>query len=130
MANSIKAFSDLDISFQSHPVTKDLLKKTGPNAIVQSVINLIQLSHYEKPFHPEIGSNVRKLLFEPLDNITSNLLSEEIKTTLANFEPRVKVNNVYVQSNENLDGYDITIEFFIVNMSNLISISVFLERVR
>jgi phage baseplate assembly protein W len=130
MALTITQYSDFDIAFKAHPITKDLVKKTGANAVVQSVLNLIQTAHYEKPFHPEIGSNVRKMLFEPIDSITANHLGEEIKTVIANFEPRARVNDVYVEANETEDGYNVTIEFFIVNLTNLISVNVFLERIR
>jgi phage baseplate assembly protein W len=125
-----KNYSDFDVKFIPHPVTRDLVKKTGTNAVVQSVMDLVQLSHYEKPFHPEIGSNIRKLLFEPLDNITANLLSQEIRIVLGNFEPRVSVIDVFVQSNINDDGYEVTIEFSVISLPNPVSITVFLERLR
>ena len=130
MALTSKAYSDIDISFMPHPVTKDVLKKTGAQAVVQSIANLVQLSHYEKPFHPEIGSNVRKLLFELADSVTANLLAEEIKTVIANFEPRATVLGVYVDTTPDGHGYNVTIEFSIVTLPNPISITVFLERLR
>lgn len=130
MANETRNFSDFDINFIPHPVRKDLVKKTGMNAIAQALQNLVQLSHYEKPFHPEIGSNIRKMLFEQVDPITANALAEEIRALIGNFEPRVNVRNVFVQSNYNDDGYEVTIEYYMVNVSNPISISVFLERLR
>ena len=123
-------YSDIDDSFEPNPITGDLLKVTGPNSVVQSIINLVQINHYEKPFHPEIGGNIRKLLFEPLDNITSNLLANEIKLVIGNFEPRATVLGVYVQSNEDEDGYNILIEFSMVTVATPIQVSVFLGRTR
>ena len=130
MALSSKAYSDIDVSFLPHPVTNDILKKTGASAVVQSIANLVQLSHYEKPFHPEIGSNVRKLLFELADSVTSNLLAEEIRTIINNFEPRATVLGVYVETTPDEYGYNVTIEFSIVSLPNPISITLFLERLR
>ena len=125
-----RTYSDFDIAFKAHPITGDLVKKTGAAAVVQSIIDLVQLNHYEKPFHPEIGGNVRKLLFEPLDNVTANLLANEIKLILANFEPRATVLGVYVENNVTDDGFNVIIEFSIVTLSDPITISVFLERLR
>lgn len=131
MSNIItRTYSDFDIAFKAHPVTKDLVKKTGANAVVQAIVDLIQTNHYEKPFHPEIGGNVRRLLFEPIDNITANLLSQEIQRTIKNFEPRATVLGVYVQSSPEQNGYDVTIEFSIITLPNPITITVFLERLR
>jgi phage baseplate assembly protein W len=130
MALTTRTYSDFDVSFRAHPITKDLVKKTGANAVVQAIINLVQINNYEKPFHPEIGGNLRKLLFEPVDNITSNLIAQEIRLTIANFEPRATVLGVYVQSNVQETGYDVTIEFSILTLPTPITISVFLERLR
>jgi phage baseplate assembly protein W len=125
-----RAYKDLDLDFTPHPVKKDINKKTGPNAIVQSLKNLIQTNHYEKPFHPEIGSNVRKMLFEPLDSITANILGREISDVINNFEPRVKLENVYVVENFDGNGFDVTIQFFLENVPEPINLVFFLERLR
>ena len=125
-----KTYSDLDNSFFPHPITKDVLKKTGTAAVAQSIVNLILLSHYEKPFHPEIGSNIRKLLFELSDNVTSSLLAEEVKIAIGNFEPRASVLGVYVSETSDGYGYNITIEFSVLTVPDPVSITVFLDRIR
>lgn len=125
-----RTYKDLDLDFLPHPIKKDIGKKVDANAIVQSLKNLILLNHYEKPFHPEIGSNVRKMLFEPVDSVTANLLSKEITDVINNFEPRVKLENVRVEENFDGNGFDVTMTFFIVNLPNPISVSFFLERLR
>lgn len=130
MAITPRIYKDLDLDFTAHPIKKDVNKKTGTNAIVQSLKNLILLNHYEKPFHPEIGSNVRKMLFEPLDPVTANILAHEIKNVVNNFEPRVKLEQVYVKENYDENGFDVTLEFFMVNVPNPVSVSFFLERLR
>jgi phage baseplate assembly protein W len=126
----VPIYSDFDINFVPHPVTGDLLRVTGVNSVVQSVMNLVQLNHYDIGFHPEIGGNVRKLLFELADPTTANLLSEEIKNVITNFEPRAQVTTVDVQSTTNGDGYTVTINFYVLSIPNQLSISFFLERVR
>jgi phage baseplate assembly protein W len=137
MANNLstplqtRTYSDFDIDFQAHPITGDLLKVTGVNSVVQSIVNLVSTNHYERPFHPEIGGNVRKLLFELVDGVTANLLSKEIGDVLQNFEPRAEVLNIIVQASTQLDGYQVTIVFSVAGgIQTPIQIQVFLERLR
>jgi phage baseplate assembly protein W len=125
-----RTYSDFDISFSANPITGDLNSVLGFNSVVQSVMNLVQLNHYDKPFHPEIGGNVRKLLFELTDNITAGLIANEIKIVLANFEPRATVLGVYVETTNDGNGYNVTIEFSVLTVSDPITISFFLERIR
>lgn len=125
-----RRYKDLDLDFFPHPVRKDINKKVDESAVIQSLKNLILLNHYEKPFHPEIGSNVRKLLFEPLDSITANILAKEIRNVVENFEPRVQLENVYAIANDEENAFEITLEFFLVNAPEPLTIQFFLERLR
>lgn len=127
---STVTYTDFDIAFGSHPVTNDLNKKTGINSVVQSVMDLVQTNHFERAFHPEIGGNIRKLLFELVDPITANLISEEIKDVLANYEPRVSNVQVYVTADDEQDGYKVVIVFNIVGIPTSITVSTFLTRLR
>ena len=128
--NQLTVYSDFNINFTAHPITKDLLLLKGVNAVVQSVINLVMTNHYDRPFHPEIGGNVRKLLFELADATTANLLSNEITNVIKNFEKRAQVIDVNVQSDPNNNGYNITIVFTVLSNPAPITISFFLERLR
>lgn len=128
--SSKRIYKDLDLNFTTHPITKDVNKKTGANAIIQSLLNLFYLNHYEKPFHPEIGSNIRKMLFMPVDPVTASSLGKEIEVVIQNFEPRVSTNKVLVTENTDGNGFDVTLEFFIVNTTEPLAVSFFLERLR
>jgi phage baseplate assembly protein W len=130
MSETTRNYKDIDLDFIAHPITGDINKKTGINAIVQSLKTLLFLNHYEKPFHPEIGSNIRKMLFENIDPVTANILAKEIKITVDNFEPRVSTQNVFVTENYDENGFDVTIEFIIKNTAEPIAVSFFLERLR
>jgi len=121
-------YSDFNVNFNVNPITGDLLKVTGTNSVVQSLMNLVQINYFEKPFHPEIGSNIRGLLFEQMDPLTSNALSKEIKVLVENFEPRVSINNVIVQADYDTNGYNIEIDFEILSVNNTFTISTFLQR--
>ena len=91
---SNRGFVDLDLNFNVHPTTKDINKFKNENAIINSVKNLVLTNHYERPFQPDLGSNLKRLLFEPVDNATAALLEREITETIENFEPRVQLRDV------------------------------------
>ena len=129
-STSTRTYVDLDLDFGASPVTKDVNKKVGDRAIINAVKNLILLNYFEKPFNPSVGSNVRRLLFEPMDGGTGALLEKEIELTVKNYEPRVKLRNVYVETDDENQGYNVTIEFFIVNRLEPVTVTFFLERLR
>jgi phage baseplate assembly protein W len=128
--SNVRTFRDLDLNFTKHPVTKDVSMRIGDQAVIRSIRNLINLSFYEKPFHPEIGSSVRQMLFEPISPITTQNLKVAIEKVIANFEPRARVKNINVITEEDSNRVETTIEFFIDNNIEPTVITVFLERVR
>lgn len=128
--NVTRQYKDLDLNFTIHPVKKDINKNVGDMAVINSVKNLILTSHYEKPFHPEIGSNVQKLLFENMDNITAAALEREIKQTITNFEPRVRISQIKISPDFDNNSYAVGLEFYIINRTEPITIQFFLQRVR
>lgn len=125
-----RKFSDFDLDFTAHPVTKDISKKLNENAISQSIRNLLLTAHYERPFKPDLGSNLRKFLFEPIDNVTTSLIQDAIFLTLKNYEPRIEIQEVVASPNYEENRYDITMSFFIRNTTEPLTITFFLERVR
>jgi phage baseplate assembly protein W len=126
----VRDFKDLDLNFNIHPVRKDISKSIGPMAVVNSIKNLILTNHYEKPFQPDIGSNVRRLLFENLDNITATTIKDEIERTIVNYEPRATVKTINVTADYDNNGFKVYLEFFIVNQTTPIIINFLLERIR
>jgi hypothetical protein len=125
-----RKFSDLDLNFTKHPVTKDVSKKVNENAIATAIRNLLLTSFYERPFNPELGSNLRKFLFEPIDNVTTSLIQDSIFETIKNFEPRVIISEVVAAPNFDDQRYDVYVTFFVKNTVEPITISFFLERIR
>ena len=128
--NISREYRDLDLSFKVHPIKKDINKHIGEYAVVNSIKNLMLLGHYEKPFRPDIGSNLRRLLFEPMDNVTSTTLEREIETVIGNFEPRVSISKIQLIPDFNNNGYSVNLEFYIVNRTDPVTIKFFLERAR
>ena len=128
--NRAPDYVDLDLDFFSNPTTKDVSMKVGEEAIKRSVRNLIFTNFYERPFQSWIGSNVRKLLFENVTPFTTILLSDAIKDTINNLEPRVKLIDVKVSADIDNNGYNITLQYVILNRQLPIITSLFLERIR
>jgi phage baseplate assembly protein W len=130
MARNTRTFSDLDLNFAPHPVTADLTQRYDEKAIKQSVKNLLQIRHYEKPFHSDIGSPLRELLFEPITPLTEKMARRAIIDIISNFEPRVNLLNVNcIASDENNSLY-INVVFKIVNTERPITLDFVLERTR
>ena len=130
MAIDVRTYKDLDLNFKVHPVTKDVLKRTGNAAIIGALRNLILTNVGEKPFQPNFGSRIRSLLFEDVSFITASIMQTEIQNTIKNFEPRVGIDAVRVQANPEQNRYDITIRFYINNLEAPVTINFFLEKVR
>lgn len=123
-------YNDIDVSLNPNPISGDVLQQTGVAAIIQSVADLVQIGHYEKPFHPEVGGNMRALLFELADPLTASQIQNELENIIGNFEPRVSLIAVIVEVVSDGHGYNVTIEFSIASIPNPVSISTFLERLR
>ena len=128
--DSVRNFRDLDLNFAIHPITKDVNIYKAEYAVINSVKNLILTNHFEKPFQPEIGSNIRRLLFENVDSIMAAQIEREIEETITNFEPRVQISSVVAIHAPDENGYKVRLEFFVINNPDPITINFFLERIR
>ena len=128
--NIVSAYSDLDLNFTIHPVKKDINRYTNETAVVNSIKNLILTNHYERPFQPNIGSNVRRLLFENMDTITATTLEKEIQQTIQNYEPRANISRINVSPDYENNGFKVYMEFYVSNRTSPITINFFLERIR
>lgn len=130
MPEQQQLFRDFDISFDVHPITKNLLMKNGVDAIKQSFKNLIFTNFYEKPFHPEIGSNIKATLFENISTKFLGLNIERFIREVALLEPRIDLQKVEVIAAPDDNYIVINIEFFAKGIANPVSFDITLERVR
>ena len=130
MARNTRTFKDLDLNFIAHPVTGDVSMKYDEEAIKQSIKNLVLTNNYERPFHPEIGSQIRALLFENAGPMTSNLLRTTITNTIKNFEPRAELLDVAIRYEPDQNGVDVKITFRIINTATPVDLYLTLERTR
>lgn len=123
-------YSDLDTLFAPNPVTGDINPIRDTEAIRKSVINLILTNFYERPFQPEIGCNVRGLLFEPADPVTISDLEDAATQVLENFEPRIAVLSVSASDDADNNSYIMTIQFQILSTEQVSDVTTVLERLR
>ena len=127
---SSRIYKDLNLSFQQNTATKDIQKLTDVEAVKRSVRNLINTNHYEKPFHPEIGSNLRAMLFENITPQMNHIISKNIELLIKNYEPRCRLVQVNTQPMFDRNGYACQISFYVVNHPEPVTVESFLERLR
>ena len=122
---------DLDLFFGRKNSNSDIQDITNVKAVKRSVRNLILTNHYEKPFHPEIGSGVRDMLFENMTPITAHILARKVEDVINNFEPRARLVGVRAEPDLDKNLYEVTIEFYVINQpTELVDLTVMLERLR
>ena len=109
-----QGFKDISMSFQSNPLNNDLIAIKNVNAIARSVRNIVLTTPGEKFFDPDFGSNVTRLLFENVDDITASQIQEEIEFSINNYEPRVKLLNVKVIADNDNASFDTIITYEVI----------------
>ena len=126
----IKDYQDLDLDFIAHPITGDVTKKIGPDAIARSIRNLVMTNYYDRPFRSQIGSNALKMLFENIGPLTAINLEQAISDVVTYFEPRARLIGVKVKADPDNNGYSAKIAFYVKNRPEPFQTTLFLERVR
>ncbi|HCU81353.1 MAG TPA: hypothetical protein DGN60_09360 [Chloroflexi bacterium] len=128
---NVKTYRDLDLFFTRRSRDSDVNVLTNITAVKRSVRNLVLTNFYEKPFHPEIGSGVRDLLFEIVSPLTAIALAQSVEDVINNYEPRALLLGVDVIDNIDANAYDITITFEVINIpGEIVQLDVLLEALR
>jgi phage baseplate assembly protein W len=125
-----KSFNDLDLSFISHPVTKNLVKKTDIESIKQSIKVLLNTHFGEKPFDPTFGTILNRLLFEQNTRFLKDEINDEIRRMLAIYETRVTVVSIDISDTEDENRLNVTIKFYLNGLSEPVTINILMKRVR
>jgi phage baseplate assembly protein W len=123
-------YSDFLVNLNFHPDNKQLMRSTNEEAVIRSIRNLLLTNKYERLFNPRLGSNIQKLLFEPISPQTQVGIVDQVRETIENFEPRAKLIDVIATPYPDQNAYVITIIFFITTIENAITINIPLQRVR
>ena len=111
-----RGFKDLSASFQTNPLSNDLIALKNESAIARSVRNLVLTGRGERPFQPILGTGVSRLLFENMDKLTASAIRSELRTTIENYEPRVEINEIIVEADFERNAFDVTLQYFIIGM--------------
>ncbi len=128
---NVKTYRDLDLFFTRRSRDSDVNVLTNVTAVKRSVRNLILTNFYEKPFHPEIGSGVRDLLFEIVSPLTAIALAQSVEDVINNYEPRALLLGIDVIDNIDANAYDITVTFEVINApGEIVQLDVLLEALR
>jgi phage baseplate assembly protein W len=130
MANLTKIYSDIDFTFTKKPVIGDVALSYDDLAVIRSIRNLLLTKHYERPFNPDIGSNIDAILFEPISPVTATTLEKEVELIIKNYEKRAKLKEIIIVPYPDRNAYDITISFYIENATLPTSVTLLLERNR
>ena len=128
---NIRKYVDLDLFFEKKIPNNDVNKITDIQAVKRAVRNLVLLNPYEKPFHPEIGSGIRGMLFELMSPFVAAQLTKKIEDVINNFEPRARLVSVRSIPDYDRNAYEVSVEFYVVNApTELVDLTVMLERLR
>ena len=111
-----RGFKDISASFQTNPLSNDLIQLKNESAIARSVRNLVLTGQGERPFQPVLGTGVSRLLFENMDKLTASAIRSEIRTTIENYEPRVEINEIIVEPDPEGNAMDVTLQYFIIGI--------------
>ena len=130
MTTLTKIYSDIDFTFTKKPVTADVALSFDNKAVIRSIRNLLSTRKYERPFDPDLGSNIDTLLFENFSPLVASLIEREVIDTINNYEPRALVDSVRVSANPDSNQYDVTITFYIENATLPTTVTLLLERNR
>jgi phage baseplate assembly protein W len=124
-------YTDFLMNLDRNPISGEIARVSNERAVIRAMKNLILTDRGARPYQPTLGCGTKKLLFEPMDDVTTDLIRSSIKTTIEQFEPRVILILVDVQPREESDAYYVSITFAMVNApSEALQFSTVLKRVR
>jgi len=109
-----QGFKDISMSFQSNPLSSDLIALKNENAIARSIRNIVFTVPGEKFFNENFGSRVSKSLFENIDEISASIIQDEIENSILNYEPRVELIEVKTNPNYDNNEFNVTIIYKII----------------
>lgn len=125
-----RKFSDIDLDFIPHPVSGDIIPLEDSDSVKRSIRNLMFTGLYERPFNPNLGANLKQLLFENITPMTQISIKTLITDIIRIYEPRVTILDLQVSVSEDELGYNVYMLFAIDNTSEITTVDLFLERLR
>lgn len=129
-SKTVRTFKDLDLNFTAHPVTGDVTRRYDEEAIKRSIRNLLMTNNFERPFHSDIGSQIRAMLFEPVTPLLAASLKRVIINTITTYEPRAILDDVTVTIDPDNNSAYVSVVFTIINTFSPVKLDVIIERTR
>jgi phage baseplate assembly protein W len=126
----VRRYTDINLLLKPHPYSKDVLTRTNADAVKTAIQNLILTKNYERPFHPEIGSQISALIFENFIPSTITALEKSIETTIRKFEPRARIIDIQIIDNSDKNAIDIEVTFALSNTEEPITVATTISRAR
>lgn len=130
LTTEIIAYSDLDLTLTPNPLTGDLTPLVNVAAIRRSVVNLVMMDSYDIPFDPGAGSNIKRLLFEPGNELTAAALNTRIEFIINKYETRAVLQSVNTQISSDGLGFNVTITFLARATASTETFTFYVSRVR
>jgi len=130
MSKINQPFSDLDLDFIAHPVSGDLVPLKDVDAVKRAIRNLMFTGHFERPFSPNLGANLKQLLFEPINPMTRASIELLVRDVIRLYEPRASIIELKVEVNADENGYNVYMVVGIDSLSEFVNVDFFLERLR
>lgn len=130
MDRDSQSYSDFLTDLNPHPVSGDIVKYTNENSVIRSIRNLLLTDRFERMYQPDIGTDIRKMLFEPIDSTTAQNISVFTQQTITKFEPRAKVLSVDVIADPDNNRYVVSLVLIVINKQDPISFNITLDRIR
>lgn len=123
-------YRDINLDFEKHPLTGDIIAATDVEAIKKSLRNLVQTDLYDCPFNPDKGTNIRGSLFENFSPFTADFIRAKMSEMVDQYEPRVELQNISIYQKEDQHSLEVSIYFKIIELNRQEEITVFVERTR
>lgn len=130
MSRDSQAYSDFTTDLTPHPVSLDIVKFTNENAVIRTIRNLLLTDRNERLYQPNIGTNIRKMLFEPINDMTAQNISDFVKETIFDFEPRARLLSLSVVPDEDNNRYLVGVTIMVINKQEPTSFNIALDRIR
>ena len=128
--NSKLTYKDISADFDANAITGDLDPVKDAISVKRGITNILLTSMYERLFQPELGSNLKDVLFEPIDEITTARIEREVRSAIDAWEKRAEVINVFVDPDEDYNRYKVSVTFRPINAVVEEQVEVFLARER
>ena len=106
-----REYKDMAFSMFANPMSGDIGKKTGADAVKGALVSILKTNFGERLFAPEFGTGIRGLLFEQMEHKTEQRIKKEVESAVARHEPRAEVLGVSVKGQEEQNRYEVSIVF-------------------